>query len=208
MRLLLLTLLISLGFPASGQQIIKGKVTTEQGTPIAYATVAVQPAVGDSALLGVGYTDSLGSFSLSLAGTKRLRVTASYLGYETVTATGLPTDFFTLILGETATTLAGVEVSAQRLSVYALQGGLALDVAGNASLAGSTGLEVLELLPAVNLVGESGVSIRGNTNVRLFINGRETNRKMASLRNFSAERIERVELYTSPPARFDAGGES
>ncbi|MEL7162287.1 MAG: carboxypeptidase regulatory-like domain-containing protein, partial [Bacteroidota bacterium] len=205
MRPTLLTLLALCGCGLMGQVTLTGVVSTGDDEPVPYATIRVQ-AVGDTADLGATYTDAAGKFSLPVTTGESIRVTASFLGYETVVKEGSVTDRFTFRLEVASTTLTGVQVAARRLTTYALSGGVALDVAGNASLAGSSGLEVLELLPAVNLDGESSVSIRGNANVRLFINGRETNRSTASLRNLSAERIERVELYTSPPARFDADG--
>ena len=76
--------------------------------------------------------------------------------------------------------------------------------------AGGTVSDALNNVPSVSVDIEGGISLRGNENVRILINGKPS--AMAGfgdtsvLSQLPAEAIERVEVITSPSARYDAEG--
>lgn len=75
---------------------------------------------------------------------------------------------------------------------------------------GASVSDVLNNVPSVNVDVEGGISLRGNDNVKILINGKPS--AMAGygdtdiFQQLPADAIERVEVITSPSARYDAEG--
>ena len=68
----------------------------------------------------------------------------------------------------------------------------------------------MDNIPAVSVDVEGNISLRGNDNVRILINGKPSGlvglSGSAALRQLPAESIEKVEVVTSPSARYEASG--
>ncbi|WP_282636082.1 TonB-dependent receptor domain-containing protein [Sphingobacterium thalpophilum] len=83
-------------------------------------------------------------------------------------------------------------------------------VAKDASLRGTTAEEVFRKLPMVSLSYDGKAALRGNQNVRIFINGKPssiTRGNLAeALRMLPSEQIKSVEIITNPPSKYDAEG--
>ena len=73
-------------------------------------------------------------------------------------------------------------------------------------VAGSgTAEDVLNKVPMVTVDQDGEVSLRGNPNVKILINGRQ-NRTGGEVDNIPASLIDRVEIITSPSAKYDPEG--
>jgi len=70
--------------------------------------------------------------------------------------------------------------------------------------------ELLRKVPGITLDGRDQIRLNGNTNFRIFINGRPSNlftrRPADVLKQFPASLIKDIEVISPPPARFDAEG--
>jgi outer membrane receptor protein involved in Fe transport len=65
-------------------------------------------------------------------------------------------------------------------------------------------------VPSVSVEVDGTVSLRGNDNVRILINGKPsglTSRDPDALRQLQASLVERVEVITNPSSRYEAAGE-
>ena len=73
---------------------------------------------------------------------------------------------------------------------------------------GGTISDVLENVPSVTVDQDGIVSLRGNENVRILIDGKPTNAVNIAevLKTLSAESIDKVEVITNPSARYDSEG--
>tara|TARA_R100000908_G_scaffold22431_1_gene9053 strand:+ start:8351 stop:10525 length:2175 start_codon:yes stop_codon:yes gene_type:complete len=75
---------------------------------------------------------------------------------------------------------------------------------------GATVSDALNNVPSVTVDVDGAIALRGNDNVRILINGKPSAiagfGSTDALRQLPAEAIERVEVITSPSARYDAEG--
>lgn len=84
------------------------------------------------------------------------------------------------------------------------------DVSGDLAAAGGSAADLLEHIPFVSVDTQGNISIRGDSNVQVLVNGRispELNGLSVSsaLAQLSANRIAKIEIITTPPAQL-AGG--
>ena len=81
------------------------------------------------------------------------------------------------------------------------------DVGADIVSQGGTANEVLDNVPMVNVSPEGIVSLRGNSSVKVLINGKPS--ALAdnnALQGIAASNIAKVEIMTNPSARFEAEG--
>lgn len=78
------------------------------------------------------------------------------------------------------------------------------------SNAGSTALEVLEKSPGVRVDNNGVISLKGKNGVMIFIDDKPTylsgNQLEAYLRSLPAGSIDKIEIMTNPPAKYEAAG--
>ena len=203
--------------PAPGSQLqfeIRGKVVEgETGAPIPRASVALR-IKGQTTIITGAIAGPDGSFRLVglRPGTFTLRST--YIGFapqvQDMTLTpAQPVLVGTIKLKRAAVELNAVNVQEDRTTVVTEPDRTtyrARDVAPAASSAS----EVLDNVPAVQVDQDGKVSLRGNENVVVQINGRPTpmaGPQLASyLKTIPANTIERVEVVPNPSAKEDPEG--
>lgn len=75
---------------------------------------------------------------------------------------------------------------------------------------GGTATEVLENIPSVEVDQDGNISLRGNTAVEVWINGRPSgltaDNRGEILEQLPAESIDRIEVIDNPPAKYSAEG--
>jgi len=110
-----------------------------------------------------------------------------------------------------ATEAEHVVVTANRLAVQNLIDRKVYSIAADLqSLTGSVS-DVLSQIPSVQLDVDGNISLRGDSNVTILIDGRPSAQLQGSsladvLQQMPANEIERIEVITSPPAQYKADG--
>lgn len=79
------------------------------------------------------------------------------------------------------------------------------NVEDNIITQGKTAIDVLKTLPLVTVDGQDNIMLRNDARIKILINGKE-NRMYTNLRQVPADIIERVELITTPSAKYEAEG--
>ncbi|WP_411767453.1 outer membrane beta-barrel protein [Winogradskyella sp. A3E31] len=211
---LFLLLLIIPNFLLAQKDItVKGKVV-EQGTnyPLEYATITFKN-VTDNSIVNGGVTDTEGVFSVDVpSGTYNISV--EYISYKkknyqnrTLTS---DIDLGTVSLALNVEALDAVEVIAEQTTVQIKLDKKVYNIGKDLTTAGGTVSDALNNVPSVAVDIDGAISLRGNENVQILINGRPS--ALAGfgdsniLSQLPAEAIERVEVITSPSARYDASG--
>ena len=79
------------------------------------------------------------------------------------------------------------------------------NVEDNIITQGKTAIDVLKTLPLVTVDGQDNIMLRNDSRIKILINGKE-NRMYQNLRQVPADIIERIELITTPSAKYEAEG--
>ena len=191
---------------------VSGKVTDEGGIPLEYATISFQSTRNPDKLTG-GITDPEGNFEIEVPqGTYNINI--EFISFEPKNfpdrQINSDLEMGTVVLGMAAGELEEVVVTAETTQVEVRLDKKIYNIGKDLTTAGGTVADALNNVPSVSVDIEGGISLRGNENVRILINGKPS--AMAGFGNtdvlsqLPADAIERVEVITSPSARYDAEG--
>ena len=184
----------------------------DTGRPLEYATIVIQKADDPSVVTG-GITDIEGKFDIEVPrGIYNIRV--EYISYNTYSADNQRLsqnkDLGTIRLGLNVEELQAVEVVGERTTVEVRLDKKIYNIGKDLTNSGATISDALNNVPSVDVDIEGNISLRGNGNVRILINGRPSALagfgSTDALQQLPADAIEKVEVITSPSARYDAEG--
>lgn len=219
--LLILSLLIGLfsraqrpqNFQKPAKITLSGKVIDQETQqPLEYATITLKNARFPDRLQG-GITNEEGVFNFKIF-PGRYTVTTEYISFEKDIKEGVflreSKDLGTITLGMEVNSLNEVELVAERTEVEIRLDKRVYNVGKDITVRGGSVSDVMDNIPSVSVDVEGNISLRGNNNVRILINGKPSGLVGLSgpdaLRQLPAESIERVEVITSPSARYEAAG--
>ena len=185
------------------------------GQPIGSATVTVH-AEGETALLGGALTRPNGGFRIEGLRPGRYTVRVRSLGFAPVTRTAVVTaaaptvDLGRIQLAPVAAQLSGVRVQAEREGVTLAPDRNSYAVKDMPATSGGTAVDVLRNVPSVEVDGDNKVSLRGQENVVVQINGRVTPMRGEALGSYlaslPANMVAKVEVVPNPSAKNDPEG--
>ncbi|MDD4257504.1 MAG: TonB-dependent receptor [Bacteroidales bacterium] len=205
---LFLTLLISSHpvFAQPAPHSISGNVLDKDGTPIEFASVVLQRNGGTP--FGT-MTGPDGRFNLKNIpeGTYSLRI--SFIGYrEFRQEISVPAETgsggIEIILDEDHITLSETVITATKQAKRAAAEKTVINTGQSIASATGSVLDVIKLSPAVRIDSDNIVSVRGNANVLLLIDGVPTT--VESLASFPVSSARNIEIITSPGVQYDSEG--
>ena len=198
-----MTFLITL---SSHARNISGCIIDEQQSPLEYASVVLLNT--DSTFVTSSLTDENGLFSISDEGNGSY-ITVSYIGYEQKTIEITEDDLGTIQLVPEASVLGEVVVTANKPIIKREVDRLVYNVSGTALSQGSNALDLLSQTPLLK-VSNNSIGIIGKTGVKVMINGKISYLDgidlMQFLKTLQSDDIASIEVITTPPSRYDAGG--
>lgn len=213
MRYLFSILLLLSGATLFAQQItVSGKVL-EKGSdfPLEYATVSFIDSQGKTVTGGI--TDMDGNYRIPVrAGVYTVRY--EFISFQTQEVknqnlnsnTSLPT----IYLDMDSASLDEVVVRAETTEVQVRLDKKIYNIGKDLTAGGATVSDALNNVPSVTVDVDGAIALRGSENVKILINGKPSAiagfGSTDALRQLPAESIERVEVITSPSARYDAEG--
>ncbi|NNT73045.1 TonB-dependent receptor [Flavobacterium sp. IMCC34852] len=211
--LLLCCSLLALAQPnqTRAKLVITGTVIEKTSKiPLEYATITLKNTKNPKQIFG-GITDNKGTFSVDAAAGE-FDIIVEFISFKPteikakqITAS---TNLGTISLEEDATQLNEVVVRAEKTTVEIKLDKKVYNVGNDLMVKGGTVSDVLDNIPSVSVDIEGNVSLRGNENVRILIDGRPSNaiNITEALRLIPADAIDKVEVITNPSARYDAEG--
>lgn len=183
--------------------------------PLEFATVSVF-RMRDSALVGGIITDAKGKFEIEQLPLGVHRVTINYMGYKVYSIqpvkllpNELSVDLDKIYLTPTEATLKTAEVTADK-AVFQLGLDKKVFNVDKTNLGDSeNATEILRNTPTVEVDFEGAVKIRGSE-VQVYINGKPTgltgDSQAEILDQLPANTVKKIELITSPSAKYDPEG--
>ena len=198
---------------AAGQ--LTGTIVNDAGQPIGSASVAIRSA-RDSSLVNGAIARTDGAFRIDgiMPGRYIARIRA--IGFApiekalAITPAALQVDLGKVALTAVATQLAGAVITADADAATLAPDRNSYTVKDMPTAAGGNTVDVLRNVPGVEVDGDNKVSLRGNQNVVVQINGRATPMRGEQLGNFlaqlSSSMVQRVEVVPNPSAKDDPEG--
>jgi hypothetical protein len=184
--------------------------------PMDYTSIGLYRSGGKSPINGV-LTDSKGTFKIDNVKPGSYKLVISFLGYPSktidpvvTTASKPDAKLNTVYLSPGSKTLATVNVVGQAPLVENKIDKIVYNAEKDLTSAGGNATDVLQKVPLVNVDINGNVSIRGDQNVKVLINGKPSGATSASLsdvlKTIPADQIKSIEVVTSPSAKYDAEG--
>ncbi|WP_299665726.1 outer membrane beta-barrel protein [uncultured Polaribacter sp.] len=192
--------------------IISGKVVdAKTNQPLEYATIILKDL--ETQKISGGITDLNGEFSIN-ASKATYAISVEFISFKSVKfpAENITSNknFGIIKLAEDTNSLNEVVIIAEKTTVDIRLDKKVFNIGKDLSIRGGNASDVLGNVPSVQVDVEGTVSLRGNENVTILIDGRPSAlvgmNGAEALRQIPAEAIEKVEVITSPSARYDAEG--
>lgn len=175
-----------------------------------YATITLTNNRNPKAIFG-GITNAKGEFDIEInAGSYDVKI--EFISFK---ATELKQQTFKdntnlgqIALAEDANQLNEVIIRSEKTTVEIKLDKKVYNVGSDLMVKGGTVSDVLDNIPSVSVDSDGAVSLRGNSNVRILIDGKPSNaiNIAEALRQIPADAIDKVEVVTNPSARYDSEG--
>lgn len=215
-RFIIFFLLCLCGYTGWAQGTVKGKILDRQKSePLGFVNIKVTEQ-GSDKFAGGGITDAGGNFNVSGLKDGKYTLSLTFMGYKDVTRQFEITpakrevQFKLLYMAEDAKQLNEVTVTGQRATMKLEVDRKSFDVGQLISNAGQSASDVLDNVPSIEVDNDGNVSLRGNSSVEVWINGKASgltsDNRAQILQQLPAESIDRVEVIDNPSAKFSAEG--
>lgn len=197
---------------AKGNGTIKGKITEKTSAlPIGFVSVAVS---ANGQIISGDLTDEDGTFTINNLPNTTVEVSVEYIGFKTYTHSVNLTDNKMVDLGTIALEtdeqlLETIVIDAERSTMEQLVDRKVIRVGKDLSTAGASASDIMNNIPSVNVDQDGNISMRGNQNVRVLIDGKPTHLDPKTLlKQIPSNSIDKIELITNPSAKYNPEGMS
>ncbi|WP_201980684.1 outer membrane beta-barrel family protein [Hymenobacter rubidus] len=176
--------------------------------PLPFADVLLLRATDSTFVTGAQTLES-GAFAIEKVPFGNYVLKATVVGYRigrravTLSAATPGLELGPLRLRTAATKLGEVVVKGQRAIVSDNLDKKVIDVTKDLTATGGTAADVLQNVPSVTVDQSGVVSLRGSSNVKIFVDGKPTS---VTLDQLPASSIQNIEVVTNPSSRYDAEG--
>ena len=200
------------GSEFTNQFNVFGKIIdSESGEPLEYATVTILKVEENSVVTG-GITDKDGVFNIPIS-KGDYNILIEYISFKNYTINNLSVNenkdlgLISLIMDVEA--LDAVEIIAEETTVEIKLDKKIYTVGQDLTVKGGNAGDVLDNIPSVSVDLEGNILLRGNDAARILINGKPSSLvgiDSKFLQQLPSDAIEKVEVITSPSARYEAQG--
>ncbi len=194
---------------------ISGRVLDDKlNEPLPYVNVIIKNAKGETLTGGITLDD--GTFKIDKIQEGDLIVSIQYIGFKTVDKPvtigkgNYKINVGDIKLVEEATGLDAVTVVAETTTIQQKVDRKVITVGKDLTTSGATASEIMNNLPSVSVDQQTGsISLRGNQNVRIMVDGKFSNIPAEQLlKQIPSTSIKSIELITNPSAKYNPEGMS
>jgi outer membrane receptor protein involved in Fe transport len=217
LAILLIVILFFCFLQSSAQSVIDGTIIERSGSPIQNASVLLLKA-SDSSLQKGMISDFKGSFSFKDIPQGIYLINASYAGMKSTFSEKFEIGSGKKVIRLDTIYLAKEDVQLNTVTVISKKplfeqkvDRLVINVKNSITDAGGTALDVLSKSPGVTVNRQNNsIAVNGKSGVVVMINGRITYMPVDALvqllGGINASNIEKIEVITTPPSKYDAEG--
>jgi hypothetical protein len=182
--------------------------------PLPYVNVIIKTTTNQTITGGITLED--GTFKIKKIPAGKVIVSIQYIGFKTITKTvEIGKDNYDIVLGnilleEDVASLDEVTVVAEVSTIQQKVDRKVITVGKDLTTAGATASDIMNNIPSVNVDQQTGnISLRGNENVRVMVDGKLSNVPIAQLlKQIPSTSIKQIELITNPSAKYNPEGMS
>ena len=207
--------MICVSFAVCAKGNITGTVSNKgTGEPMDFVTVQIFDAASGTPLQISASTDENGHFTLKGVPDGNYVVKVINVGSvnqeRNVGVKGSDIDLGNIRLADDAKLLKEVVVEGIRSQMRFELDRKVFQVDANIASAGQSASELLESIPSVEVDQDGEVSLRGNSSVTVWINGKDSgltaDNRAQILEQIPGESIEKIEVITNPSAKYSPEG--
>jgi len=181
--------------------------------PIPYATISVSNSAGE---IVTGTVSSMeGTFSLEKLPEGTYTFKVQFMGYVTFTqeveisSSRQTIELGNIYLKPAVAELDDVTVVAEVSTIEQRIDRKVINVGKDLTTAGASAADIMNNIPSVSVDQDGNLSLRGNPNVRILIDGKPSNMDAATiLKTIPSTSIKQIELITNPSAKYNPEGMS
>jgi outer membrane receptor protein involved in Fe transport len=208
MKTTYLLLLTILPFLVKGQSDLNGLVAGPDGQPLDGVTVTLSQ---QNKNLAAGFSD-LGHFSIKAVPPGAYTLFATSMGYLPVTREiNLPVDTIRLVMQRDNKQLQGITVAAARPIIERKIDRVTFNVENSIVASGASAWEALTKTPGVQTGADNAIKANRKA-VSVYLDGKPLyisgDDLMNYLQGLPSDQVARIEVYSNPPARFEAEGQA
>ena len=200
---------------AAAKGNVSGSIVNKStGEPMDFVTIQVFDSTGKKPLQIVASSDENGNFTLTGVPDGSYIVKIMNVGSinqdRPVKISGGNVDLGTIHLADDSKVLKELVVEGVRSQMRFELDRKVFSVDANVVAAGQSASELLESIPSVEVDQDGEVSLRGNSSVTIWINGKDSgltaDNRAQILEQIPGESIDRIEVITNPSAKYSPEG--
>ncbi len=208
MKKLLLFIVVLLPYFAQAQSTVSGKVKDVDGHPLDAATIILKR---DNKQIATAFAD-LGNFILQYHENGTYVVSASLVGYEPLEiSVQLPGEAISLVMQPESKQLDEVSIAFKVPIIQRKIDRVTFNVEQSILASGGSAWEALTKAPGVQVSSSNNVTAN-RKNVQVYMDGKPMNLSgdelSAYLQGLPSDLVSQIEIFSNPPAKFDAAGAS
>ncbi|WBL21383.1 TonB-dependent receptor domain-containing protein [Zunongwangia sp. HRR-M8] len=181
--------------------------------PVPYATISLQDTEGK--IITGTTSEEDGSFIIKKVKPGNYTLGIQFIGYNKfskeieITRNSGAIDLGIINLEAAVAEMDEVTVVGERSTIEQRIDRKIINVGKDLTTTGATASEIMNNVPSVNVDQDGNIALRGNSNVRILIDGKPTNMDPAQLlKQIPSTSIKKIELITNPSAKYNPEGMS
>lgn len=198
--------------PEKNKGMISGRLTDHSSKlSIAYVTISIKDQAAKSVVFAM--SNEKGFFKIEELPFGTFNIEFRFMGFQPLiksvilTAAQSTAELGTLSLEEDKNLLKEVSINGEKSTLNLKLDKKIFEVGKDVLLQSGSLTELLNSVPSVAVSPSGTLSLRGNSNVFVLINGRRSGLTQGNaLEQIPADHIERIEVITNPSSRYDASG--
>ncbi|MGZ3749983.1 MAG: outer membrane beta-barrel protein [Mucilaginibacter sp.] len=181
--------------------------------PMGFVTVALQNSKTHAGVKS-GLTKDDGSFALKAPSDNSYEAVFVFVGYRNkivpVSSAGTVVNVGRVLLSASSSQLNEVAITAAKPLMKQEVDRISYDVQADPDSKALSVLDMMRKVPLLSVDGNDNIKLKGSGNYKILINGKESalvaKNPSDILKSMPATNIEKIEVITTPPAKYDAEG--